>query len=671
MFRKKKNHHINLVDVLEKSEEILGSIPPIKKRREKKGKIRFWKNFFYFVLVLLLLAFFFFVILAFKFKNVYNDTYYGKRDIESAVQQIKYKNFDQAIKLANSAQNNFYLAYSEIDRIKSQSYFYGILNFQKQIDELSYILKTAETLSQSASEGAKLGQEFYDLIDQDDNLSFSEFSKEEKRDILKLFYESGPELNGLKANLDLAYLNLKQVNGGGLLSPFRGKINELKQNLGDASDLMEKIIPVTEILPEVSGYPEKSTFLVILQNNDELRPTGGFIGTYGILEIESGDILRFDTHDIYHMDMPVKDLINIQPPDPIKKYLVDKWYMRDSNWSPNWPTSAKNIEWFYHKENNLLPPKDQINNFSGEFNGVIAITPDLIEDLFDLVGPITIEGETYNQDNFTELLEYRVEQSYVDLGVPKWHRKEVIGDISKALKIRMFNLPISRWAEAINIFYDNAYEKNLLVYLKDERSQEIISDLGFSGEVKETNGDYVMVVDSNMAALKTDAVMSRSMDYHLEQSSNGLFAKLKINYSHNGGFDWRTTRYQSYTRVYVPQGSSLIKSEGFESGDAKVNNELGKTVFEGFISVEPGEIHNLYLEYKLPEKVSNQLKFNKYDLIIQKQPGKSLDKLLVDLKMQNDIKSYWPSGFFVDVIGDRNIIWETGLNTDKNFKISF
>ncbi len=670
MLKNSQKNHINLVVALEKAEEVVKNIPPIKKRRERKRIVKFIKVFSFTILVICLIFLVFTAAYLFQFKKAYSMAMEGKDNLELAVQEINSNNFNKAALLSSKAQNNFNLAYLHLEKLRNGLLASNLNYVEYQINNLEYLIKTAEILSKVTNQGSQFGQEISEVLSSDNEFSFSEFSKEEKGKILKLLYESGPELNGIKANIDLAYLNLKQVEANSLLLPIKSKLEKIKSDLYGASELVNKAIPFAEMIPVLAGYPDKSTFLVMFQNSDELRPTGGFLGTYGILEVESGDILRFDTHDIYHMDMPVQNILNIIPPEPIKEYLIDKWYMRDSNWSPDWPTAAQRIEWFYHKENALLPPKNQINNFEGEFDGVIGITPEFVKSLLALVGPVEIEGHIYNQNNFTDLLQYRVEQEFVELKIPHWERKEVIGDIAKELKIKLFNLPFNKWKEIIYLMNDNIYRKNILVYLQNEQLENLSKEFGWSGEVKNVEGDYLMIVDSNMGAYKTDAVMSKSISYNLEESANGLFAKLRINYAHNGQLNWKTTTYKSYTRIYVPSGSNLIKVEGFDSKLA-VGKEFNKTYFGGYFKVKPGEMDSIYIEYKLPESIKKQVDSGQYELYIQKQPGNIVKEATIDLNMKNSIKSYSPDSFFVNQKNNKNIGWTMDLATDKIFKIGF
>lgn len=628
------------------------------------------KFFSYSILIVFFLAVLIFGAQFFNFFAIYKEAKAGKSDLEQAVFLAREQDFKGALIFSRKATDNFN---SAIEMLKDarKGFFISRLDFFKsQFNDVEYLLSTAEILSRATTEGLNFAKSLEDLLGGGNKLSFSKFSKEEKKKILGRIYEAGPEIYGMKANLDLALLSLEQISYKGALWPLKNSIFGLREKIEEGRNILREAVPLSRILPVLAGYPAKTFYLVLLQNSDELRPTGGFLGTYGILEVEYGDILRFETHDIYHMDMPIKDKLDILPPEPIKKYLVSKWYMRDANWSPDWPTAASKIEWFYKTEDELLPPENKINNFNGEFAGVIAITPKFITDLFSLTGPVEVEGEEYNADNFVNLLEYRVEKGYAQLGVPSWHRKEVIGEIAKELKIRLMDMPAARWKDIIAVTEDNIIKKNIFVYFKDKETEGLIKENGWGGEMKEVfESDYLMAVDANMGSLKTDVVMSKSMDYKVEESVDGLTAKLRLNYSHRGGFDWKTTRYRSYTRVYVPLGSQLIKAEGATEKDIKVQNELGKTSFGAFISIEPGQIGSLYFEYKLPEYVAGELKNGTYNLYVQKQAGNDINSLSVDVKSADAIKSYSPASLSVVKVSDKEIRWEGDLSGDRRYEV--
>ncbi len=664
MFHLSKSHHVNFLKIYYGAKHLYDEIPLIKKKRRRRKFFRLFKYLaIFFVLFIFLFAIFIGKHIA-ETKDFYRALMAGKEHMLSAVAMLRAGEYEQAAASADLAEKSFSQAEKYAATWRQQSLLSHIGFFSAQIDDLQYLLQTAKILSRAFDQVTVFSQNF-DGVFINKKKSFLNLTPKEKRQALEKLYESAPELNGLKATLDLASLRLNDLSYRGVFLLLKPKILEYKKQLDEARVLVARAVPMSQILPGLLGYPNPSSYLFILQNSDELRPTGGFIGTYGIVELANGDILRFDTHDVYHLDMPVKDKFKQTPPSALKKYLqIDNWYLRDANWSPSWPESAQKISEFYYKEDKLLPAKDQINNFNGQFNGVIGITPQVITDLLSLVGPVVVEGVEYNSDNFTKLLQYRVEKGYVKLGVSSWQRKEVIGDIAKELKFKIFDLPPLEMYNAIKILQKNLLQKNILLYFNDKDAEDIVLAENWGGEILPVKGDYLLVVDANLASFKTDAVMKKGIDYQVRRGFDGLVADLTLNYAHNGGFDWRTTRYQTFTRVYVPLGSTLISVDGQNKGDVQVYKEFNRTVFAAYVVIEPGKIGKLHLRYNLPNNIINA---NEYSLYIQKQPGNNIGLLTVDIDLGKNINSYGPTGFFARKKSGQNVRWETDLTVDKEF----
>ena len=670
MFEQKNKKNIDFSRISDKGHEIVNEIPFVKKRRRFKLGLRLLKSGFFISFVFLLFLLFFVILNVFQLKKAYTSLTDGKDQLFQSVEYTKKGNYKLAYTFSNEAAKNFRKANDVFEGYLNKKYISLIPTIKTQISDIRNLVSSVQVLSSAMSKITKIAAGYKEIATNDK--SYTDLSEQEKYSILKLLYESGPEINGIKANVDLAVFHLEKLHYSGLLKFFETEVKEYEQKLIYFQPLIEKAVPMLQVLPSLLGYPSESTFLVLLQNSDELRPTGGFLGTYGILQNKNGDIKRFDTHDIYHMDMPVKDSLSVEPPKPLKKYLgVPKWFMRDANWSPDWPTAAKQIEWFFYKEDELLTGRNRINNFTGEFDGVIAISPDYIIELLKFTGPMIVDGQSYNEENFMDLLQYKVERGYIQLGVPAWERKEVIGEVSKNLKLDLLGKSVNDLLQISAITNDSLNKKNILFYFKDKELQSISEDFNWAGVVKDTRGDYIYVVDANMAALKTDAVIKRTMEYKVEQDVGGLFSRLNISYAHNGSFDWKTTRYRTYTRIYLPDDVNVLNVEGLAVGEEyEVYKEFDKTVEAGFFSLEPGEIGSIKLYYKLPENILQQLKDSSYSLLIQKQSGKEVEPLNVNLHFMKNIKEYLPTGFFVNKENE-TLKWETDLQTDREFSVKF
>lgn len=583
------------------------------------------------------------------FKNLAQKGIDGRGQLTSALSAIKEQNWEQALKDSEAAQSSFEQAIISLEsaRYNPALKYVGLLS--RQADDLNYLLKSGEILSKSLLKIIPLASNLDAIRKGAISGNFVSLSPEAKANFLRLIYQAEPELRGLRANLELVFLNLDKTHRLGVLWPVYGEISDLKNDLEQIITLLDRSSPLVKLLPVLSGYPQSSKFLFIMQNNDELRPSGGFIGVYGLMEVKNGEILNLETNDSYHLDMPASltDSWRLEPPAIMQKHLkTGKWYLRDANWSPDWPQSAQQINYIYNGIS------EATNKVPAAFNGIIGITPDLIADLIGLVGPIEVRGEVYTPENFQPLLQYNVEIAYREQDISQWDRKEVVGEIMDELKERLFHLPSGKWMDLLMIFDQAINERDLQIYFANNTWQKLARELGASGEVQSPVGDYLMVVDANLAAFKSDAVVRKNISYQVSERTDALEVELKLDYRHEGGFDWRTTRYRSYTRVYVPIGSQFLSLSGLDEAvaDKSISEDkiLNKNVFGFFFVVEPGSARTITLRYRLPDEIYRHWLKNEYRLVAQKQAGRRTDNLSVIFEPINGSRQSWSTDFSVD-----------------------
>ena len=262
--------------------------------------------------------------------------------------------------------------------------------------------------------------------------------------------------------------------------------------------------------------------------------------------------------------------------------------------------------WFYGKEGG-----------QAKLDGVIAITPVVIERLLEMTGSITIGKTEFTKDNVVDELIYQVEKAYVYQGTAFENRKGIIGDLGDELLKRIMSLPRDKWPELFEIMGELANEKHMLLYSTDSELQDKIITAGWGGQIKDADDDFIGVFDANLASLKTDAVMRRALSYKLEQNDkNEIIATVILKYENTAKeFDWRTSRYRNYLRLLVPKGSTLIESQGSmyndrttRKGSVDVSEDLGKTVFGTFVAIEPKETREVMIKYKLPNYIGEKIK---------------------------------------------------------------
>ena len=559
----------------------------------------------------------------------------GETQLSTGWQAVKQGEWSQAQGALDQAQESFAQARTLSLNLVHHPLWSQIPWYRQQTTSAYNLSKAADIACSTTLKILRQVQEWPDDLSQDlSQLSLSQLSTTSLSMALSKAQQTPALILDSLASLHEIESSLAAVNFGPGLNNLNAPVKEALATLEDGKKLLADYLPWLQLAPYLAKQLSNGRFLLILQNNDELRPTGGFIGNYGLLELQNGHIVNLEVHDSYHLDMPAQDYFKPAPPPLLNKYLgVKQWFLRDANWSPDFPTAARQIGYFYQEQTKIINKTSS----TPDIDGVIAITPPLIEDLLGLVGPITVEGQTYNQQNFVDLLQYRVEMSYDEYGVSSWNRKEVINDVISELKEQLMALPSSRLSAVIKIITDNLQQKNILLFSYDPVIEQWLIKANWAGQARSFSGDYVWIVDANLAAYKTDAVVDKQINYKLYNNGSDWLTELTLTYKHNGGFDWRTTRYQSYTRVYVPLGSKLISQSGFQEA-ATVSEDLGKSVIGGFIVVEPQETKVIKLVYQLPANLAQQIMSGHYNLLLQKQPGRQRTSLTVNLNFPQPVK---------------------------------
>jgi len=397
--------------------------------------------------------------------------------------------------------------------------------------------------------------------------------------------------------------------------------------IDEASLLVKNAKPLLEALPEMMGVTNPKYYFVLFQNDGEMRPTGGFMTAYGILKIDKGKVTPVLSEDIYSLDTAWGK--KIAAPEVIKKYHknVPYFYIRDMNLSPDFAESIKPVMDIY---SNQIPGSTKVD-------GVIAVDTQLLASLLKVLGTIGVpewgnfSAETDKRCDCPQVV-YRLEElADKPVSEVRTSRKAVIGPLMHSILANAFNSPKDKIGALFNVGLTGIREKHVLSYMFDEKAQSAIEAFNMGGKVKDYDGDYQLLVDTNFAGAKSNLFIKQKIDEKIEVSSEGEVTKtLTIIYNNpfpasdcgllSGGLCLNGL-YRDWFRLYVPKGSTLIEMTGSEVAP-ETKEELGKTVFEGFygdkLPLRPQSMTKVSFKYKLPFKVE---KGKPYKLLIQKQAG--------------------------------------------------
>ncbi len=485
------------------------------------------------------------------------------------------------------------------------------------------------------------------------------------------FTEKSARLNEAEENFSLASGELKSLKPEKLPFFLQPAAEKAKQQLPVLDAGAKALIVLSEDWPEIFGFNGARTYLVLFQNSNELRPTGGFIGSYARFDLDKGKLTNLKIDDIYNPDGQLDEKKIIYPvPRPLKDNLkIDNLRIRDANWSPDFPATAKTIADLYEKA-------------TGEKSfGIVALNLVSVSRLLAVTGPINLPtfNETVTSENLFEKAEFRSEAGFFPGSNAK---KTFLSALGESLLEKLLNPETANLEKTISALIESLKAKDLLVTINRPRTERLLSEMNWNGTVRDSAFDYLNIVEANVGATKSNYFIRRSLHYIIDKISREgeMEANLNISYIHTGESNaWPGGPYKSYLRLYVPKRTALLKvlrsTENIEgkgediTENVKIGEEFNKTVFEILFELKAGESLSLNFSYVIPPEVLNIESREPYRLLFQKQPGAGQSPLTFDFTppFGKTVKAL-PTGS--EKLG-QIIRWKGALSSDLEFEIPF
>jgi len=441
-----------------------------------------------------------------------------------------------------------------------------------------------------------------------------------------------PYLDQIEAKIATIQSATNQIDSSRYPDEFKGYV--LKSNIIKIQGLISEVQkfvkdgkPVIGKISWLLGKDNPRKYLIIFQNDGELRPSGGFWTAYSTLTVKDGKVTPGIASNIYDLD----DKINSRVPAPrlIKSYHIDVPYLnlRDSNLSPDFPTDAKI---FLEKYTKAMGSRDK-------FDAVIAIDTKLLVDMVKILGRLDTRVGTFTTDpdkrcDGCPSIIYELQwisgrpRNYIEK-----NRKDFLNPLMSSLLANLMGAEKSRMGSIIETGLKNINEKHVLFYFPDEEMQNIGNLANVTGKIIDVDKtvDYLHLNDANFASAKSNIFITQKIKHDITIKESIAEHKISVTYTNpspasncnleKGDLCLNAAQYRDLFRFYVPIGSKLIKMTGSEV-QVEPYEELNKLVFEGFY----GNKYPLYAKSNIKTSVqytSGATVGSVYTLMLQKQPG--------------------------------------------------
>ena len=507
-----------------------------------------------------------------------------------------------------------------------------------------------------------------------------------------LLIAAQPQLVEARAELDQALVarNGIQVEK---LSPRLQTLFE--DDLDPLLTLADDSLSLASALPSILGATQEGpkTYLLLVQNEDELRPTGGFITAVGNIVLFNGQVINLEFENVGDQE------------DWTKPYPAAPWQLqdfmnspvlilRDSNWFPDFPTTVLWAEYLY------------AYTHAHSVDGVIAFDQQFLVMLLGQLGPLEVEDATYPLTS-ENVIPYMREAKTLPAGVPRpvdWYRKKFIEQIAKAILEKLTDGKDLDWEALAKLVNQALTERHLLVQFDDTQLTALLAERGWDNALRPGNGDFLMVVDSNVGFNKTNAVVEARLSYDIDLNDlSKPQGTLLVTHSNRADpnvpcIHWNTGEisgeefypidrcYWDYMRVYKPQGVQLLDAsphaipgtwmalgKGVPARVDELEEEIPGVQGYGTLLVVPGgQSINTGFRFNLPASIlshkSNKNEFT-YHLKVHKQPGTIANPLTVRVHLPNQamLKSVSRQA----IVQDNNLLINSDLRTDFDLDIVF
>ncbi|MBI2008031.1 DUF4012 domain-containing protein [Candidatus Amesbacteria bacterium] len=421
----------------------------------------------------------------------------------------------------------------------------------------------------------------------------------------------------------------------------------------------------TSGLVDVDKLLDNKAYYVMLQNNTELRATGGFMGSYARIKTQDSGINEIRVGDIY---VPDGQLVgHVEPPYPVQEaFKIGDFWLRDSNWDPDFATAAAIGAWFL--EQGGEPPVD----------GLVAVNQATVARLIDILGPVRVADfdKTVTGQNL-----YSVAQRYAEEGFfpGSTKKRDFLGAVGGAVIRRIKSAGWVELGKLGKLVWDELNKKQILVWMRDQRLETSVQRLGWGGRLEDgwdKKYDYLYVVESNLGANKANCCIDRGV----RQEVGGDKEKLIITWKNNNEFDatkppvfWGG-RYVDYVRVVLPAAAKIQDIKVQDSilrrateEDFAVPNSLRQEKSTDMYNIESrGDLQIIGFWAIVPAKksISAELEYtspalrapspesgegNQYQILIKRQPG--------------------IEGFDYKLIYNGKVVVNSFVDRDKEFRI--
>ncbi len=466
---------------------------------------------------------------------------------------------------------------------------------------------------------------------------------------------------------------IKSLDLSGISSDTLLTAQELIRYQAQLQDLNSLLLTAPDLITKAFGLDSPQDYLVLSANSDELRPSGGYISTWGSLRVR-----RVHISD-YTYSATTRTSPNPPPDSMVTQLPIPNWWLKydspiyaawDGSWYADFPATAQMAAWYSNHGGNPHAP----------IGGVIGIDLYGFESILQGLGSVTVPdyNERVTADNFRQVIyDIRVNQT------SEAEHKKFLAALYRQIMREWQNVSADRSEALFNGVVRALQEKHIMVYFQDQNLNKAMQWLGWTGaQIPARDVDYLMVADTNMGS-KSNRSIDRQLTYDVAiQPDGSLRSRATIAYDFSAEVaakdpavnprNYNDINYWNLMQVFVPVGSTLTDTRDVQD---KVNTAVDgdHTDFVTQTEVKFDSTERFQLQYTVPPRIESYGPYKRYRLVLQKQPGMYGETVNVQVSLPagSTVVSASPDPSASYSLGQPVLAFITRLTTDQTIEIVY
>jgi hypothetical protein len=552
----------------------------------------------------------------------------GQRELEAAKTSLKEANAthdDKQIARAKVHFINAKLQFLAASQIADSSELLGRLESLPSVGQLASSRHTA--VDDISAMGIHLSQAGLELADLDSLLLKPPGGGQQGQGLLAVVNQVKTKIDPVHAELSAALKAADSMDVSLLPSGQKATFLRARATIGQALVAIDQFKALVPILVEILGGNGVRTYLIEQVNPAELRPGGGFIGSYSLVRADHGVLTLMKSGNVTDIILPkigLGDANYIQPPGPIREWLPGVgWDFGDSNFFVDFPTNARKGMEF---------AKGRL----GPIDAVIAIDYFAVAKMLEVTGPVPVPGlnMTLTAENFVPTVVKYDLDTLIDPNNAAVIHKAILVASAGPLLNKVIGLQPGQWPTLIGALNELAASRHLQAYFNNADVQKTIAGYGWAGDMKSSAAaDYLMDVEANLGGTKANYYVVRHFTLELTHDRTNLHHRLSVQITDNTPYLYRGWDYYSvYARLLISDRTTATGNNLLHGPPGFVGRTLpgpgpppGLQQIEGWKFTRGyGNGMTMVFDWDTPWTPNHR---GEEQIYWQKQPGTSVDKV--------------------------------------------